>query len=224
MARNVTVGDVIERARVKADMRHTSFISAAEALDMVNECYTELYDLLVQTFQNYFSTTGTLTLVPGTVSYALPADFYKMIVAERDVGGGAYSTIFPYNELEKNSTISTSAASIPSATVRLRYIPAPAIFTSTGTNIDGVAGWDTLLVYDLAIMMAQAEESDTTAMERRRAAVAARIQSVAQNRDVTLPGRITDVTVFDNAMIKDELRYRFYGSNIEFLTVEYSGV
>lgn len=224
MARTFTIGQIIDRARARADMRHTTFISAAEALEMVNEAYTELYDLLVQTFSNYYVTTGNLTLVPGTVSYALPADFYKMIVVERDNADGTFTTIFPFNELEKNSTIFTDTNSIPNATVRLRYVPAPTIFTTTSQTIDGVSGWESLLVYDVAIMMLTAEESDTSALERRRAQIYQRIVGIAQNRDLTIPGSITDVTVFDNAFIKDELRYRFYGSNIEFIVAEYVGV
>lgn len=224
MARTVTVGNIIARARKRADMVHTRFISAADALEMLNECYGELYDLLVASFQNYFVAEEDITLVPGTVAYALPDDYYKTIALELEEANGSYTNIFVYNELEKNSTISSNPNNIPSATVRHRYIPAPAYFTDVDDEIDGVAGWDALLVYDLAIMMLQCEESDTSVLERRRAAIATRIQSMAQNRDVTQPGRVTDVTVYESASFGDALRYRFYGDTIEFLQAEYAGV
>lgn len=224
MARTVTIANIIERARAKADMRHSNFISPSEALDMVNEAYCELYDMLVQAFQNYYATTSTLSLTSGTVSYSLPADFYKMIAVEEDNGDGTYNTIFPYNELERNASIATNVNAIPNTTVRLRYIPAPTLFTSTAQTVDGVSGWDALLVTDVAIMMLQSEESPTDALERRRQQIYQRILSASQNRDVTSPGRITDTTVYDNAYLKDALQYRFYGSNIEFVTVTYLGV
>lgn len=225
MARMVTVGNVIARARKRADMVHTRFIQPEDALEMLNECYGELYDLLVASFQNYFvADPQFIQLVPGTVAYDLPDDFYKTIALELVEGDGTFSNIFVYNELEKNSTIRTDPNSIPNMQVRHRYIPAPQYFTSVDDEIDGIAGWDALLVYDLAIMFLQTEESDTTALERRRASIAARIQAMAQNRDVTQPGSITDTSVFDDGLIKDRLRYRFYGDTIEFLQVEYTGV
>ncbi len=224
MARLVSVANIIARARKRADMTHTSFISAADALEMLNECYGELYDLLVASFQNYFVASENISLVSGTVAYDLPDDFYKTIALEFVEADGSFSNIFVYNELEKNSSISSNPNGIPNATVRHRYIPAPVYFTDIEDEIDGVSGWDALLVYDLAIMMLTTEESDTSALERRRAAIANRIQSMAQNRDVTQPGSITDVSVFDNGLIADKLRYRFYGNTIEFLQVEYTGV
>lgn len=204
-------------------MENSGFVSDQELLDMISEAYAELYDLIVAAFQNYYITEGTLTLVAGTSSYALPADFYKMVSVDFQTGAGQYDTIFPYNELERNSTLSTSA-NIPAGTVRYRYIAAPTIFTDDEEEIDGVAGWESLLITDVAIMMLDKEESDTSALERRRMREERRIQQMAQNRDVTNPGRITDTTVYDNAFLSDAMRYRFYGNNIEFISVQFVGV
>jgi hypothetical protein len=224
MARTVTLQTVVDNARTLADMRHSKFIDTPRAISFANLVYPEFYETLVSAFQNYYTATDTITLVPGTISYDLPDDFYKLIVVEKQEAVNAYSTIFPYNELEKNSTIRTDASAIPNATVRIRYVPAPTVFTALDDTFDGVAGWDMLLSYDLAIMFLTAEESDTSALERKRIQIYQRIVQNAQNRDLTLPGKITDTTVFSNAFIKDELRYRFYGDTLEFLTIEYTGV
>lgn len=189
---------------------------------MINESYAELYDTLVSVFQNYFVTEDTITLVSGTSSYPVPDDFYKLISLDLQ-SGSLWNTLFPYNELERNSTVATSS-SIPDGTVRIRYIPAPTIFTNDADTFDAIAGWEALLITDVAMMMLEKEESDTSALERRRQRQYARIMQMAQNRDVTMPGRVTDVTVYDNAYIADSLRYRFYGNNIEFLSVQYLGV
>lgn len=189
---------------------------------MINESYAELYDLIIMAFGNYYITESTITLVPGTASYALPADFYKLVTLDM-LSGTQYNSLFPYNELERNSTLST-ATSIPNGTVRMRYIKAPTKWTVDADLVDCIAGWESLLITDVAIMMLDKEESDTDRLERRRIREYKRIEQMAQNRDITMPGRITDVTVYDNAYIDNALRYRFYGNNLEFINVTYIGV
>lgn len=220
--RKVTIAEIKRRARNRADMQHSGFISDEELLDMINEAYCELYDTLVVAFQNYYIAEETIQLVPGTSAYPFPDDFYKIISVDFQ-NGNSWETLFPFNELERNSVLTTTAT-IPNATIRLRYIPAPVTFTDDADEIDGIAGWEALLITDVAIMMLDKEESDTSALERRRMREYARIQTMAQNRDVTMPGTVTDVTVYDLAYIHHTLRYRFYGNNIEFISVEYVGV
>lgn len=222
MARLVTVADIIQRARILADMRSSNFITDAEALQLFNEAFTDLYDMMVESYQNWFSTTATQLLVPGTASYALPTDFYKMIAVELPNGGG-YDLLFPFQETDRNSIVSI-ATSIPPVTVRYRYIPAPTIYTNPSQTIDGVAGWDGMIATQLAILMLGAEESNTGWLESRLARQTERIQSAAQNRDITMPGRVTDVTVSNSGAIRSTMQYRFYGNNIEYLVLEYLGI
>jgi hypothetical protein len=225
MARTVTITQLTARIRKRADMvSATGFYTDADILEVINEVSAELYDTLVESYQNYFSTTANLSLTPGTVSYSLPADFYKLISADRDNGGGNYTTLFMYNEMERNSTLGTSAATIPTMTVRLRYIPNPPVYTAGSDTIDGVAGWDSMIVTDAAISLLDSEESDTTALEKRRARQMARITVNAQNRDITMPGRVGDMSVFQNQFLRDAVRYRIYGNKIEFVSVSYLGV
>lgn len=222
MARTVTIGELKTRCRYRADMENTTFVSDTELLSYINEAYAMLYDTLVSVFQNYYSASTTFSVTSATNSYSLPADFYKLIGVDQ-LNGSVYTTIFPYNEMERNSTISVTS-SIPTATVRMRYIPAPTVFTTDNQTIDGVAGWEALLVTDVAIMMLDKEESDTSTLERRRQREYARVLQMAQNRDITIPGRVTDVTVYDAGYIAPEMRYRFYGSNIEFISVQFIGI
>jgi hypothetical protein len=223
MARLITVGDIITRARDRADMSNSGFITPASALAMFNESYTLLYDILVEAYSHYYATTDTLSLVSGTVAYDLPDDFYKLITADQVVSPGVFSTIFPYSELERNSTLTSDANSIPNVDVRLRYIPAPLYYTDLADTIDGVSGWEGLIVTDLAIMFLEKEETDTSALQARKVQQMSRIQSVSKNRDVTMPGTITDVTAYDFA-VGAQLRYRFYGNQIEFANFTYSGI
>jgi hypothetical protein len=225
MARSYTIAQIRQRIRKKADMiSSTGFFPDSDVLDLINERYGAFYDVLVGSYANYFATTGTQVLTPGTSTYALPADFYKLISCDRDNGNGTYTSIFPYQELERNSSLYSSANQIPNATVRYRYIPQPTIFTLDTQSIDGIAGWESILILECAIAMKNAEESDTSGLERELEREYRRLQTITADRDVTMPGRVTDVSVYDNAYIRDALRYHLFGNNIEFILVQYVGI
>ncbi len=161
-------------------------------MDMVNESFSSLYDLLVSAYQNYYVSNTTLSLVPGTSSYSLPADFYKLISLDM-LSGSNFITMFPYNELERNSTTST-AASIPTATVRMRYVPAPTVYTTIDQTIDGVAGWEDFAIWDTVAMMLAKEESDPSFAIGQREMMRAEIQGLAPDRDAGQPERVQDTT------------------------------
>lgn len=222
MARSVTLQSIADRARVHADMRDTSFISDAEILALINEAFPELYDELVTVYENYYSATTTISLVSGTSSYALPAAFYKTLGVDLQVNSNAYITLKPFMEAERNATLTTNL-SIPSATVRLRYIPAPTIFTSLSQSVDGVSGWDRLLSLLVAIDMLDAEESDSRALYKKYERTLVRIRQTAVPRDTGMPARVTDVYAPNAQMMYGSVRYRLYGDYIEFVNSEYLG-
>tara|TARA_R110000868_G_scaffold148576_3_gene370561 strand:+ start:5535 stop:6215 length:681 start_codon:yes stop_codon:yes gene_type:complete len=222
MARNVTVQQIIDRARIHADQRGSGFIRDAEALTLMNEIYPELYDELVGSYENYFMTTGTVTLVPGTTFYALPADFYKMLGVDFKVNADTYVTLYNFSESERNNTF-VSGSSIPSGELRLRYIPAPVVFTALTDSFDGVAGWDRLLSLLLAIDMADAEETDSSPLYRKYQRTLQRIQSMAAPRDTGMPARVVDVYSRNLWSYYSSFRYRLQGDEVELISTETVG-
>jgi hypothetical protein len=48
MGRLITIAEIKQRALRRADMENSQFIASDELMQLVNEAYTELYDLLVQ--------------------------------------------------------------------------------------------------------------------------------------------------------------------------------
>lgn len=223
MARPVTLQSIANRARVHADMRETAFFTDEEMLETINEVWPELYDELVAVNENYYVTTSTITLVPGTSNYALPADCYKLISVDFQVANDQWVSLFPFGESERNSAV-LSRASIPAGTVRLRYIPAPTTFTSLSQTIDGISGWDRLLSLLVAIDMLDAEESDSSAMSRKYARTLKRVQEMSPNRDNGIPARVADMSTNLFNSIYSRMRYRLYGNTIEFINTEYLGV
>src|ERR1044072_8760952 len=146
----VTLAQLRTRAKRKADLENSSFISDAEWNDYINEAYQEWYDVLVATFQDYFITEDTFATTAGTDTYNLPSDFYKLVSLDL-LTGTRYETIFPYQELERNAALSSSA-NIPTATIRRRYIPVPTVLSADADTITTFSGWESLIVTDAAIM------------------------------------------------------------------------
>lgn len=223
MAYSVTIADIKRRARQRADMEGSAFISDTELLDMINESYTGLYDLLVSSFENYFVAPDfTINITSGNDTYALPSDFYKIIGVDWKVTTNQYVTLFPYMEAERNLSF-TNTINIPTGTVRMRYVPAPTVFTADTDTFDSVSGWDTLVVTDVAIMMLEKEESDTSSLRQRKNEAVRRILEMSHNRDQGQPGRISDVYQTDLHRLFTALRYHIYGNNLRFVSTELLG-
>lgn len=201
-------------------MYGSSFVSDAEVLDYLNNSYARLYNILVTKDEDYYSTTGTISLVSGTISYALPTDVFKIQAVEFQLGTNQYVTLKPYNEAEKNVLL--NAGNIPSGTVRVRYIPQPTIYSSGSTAIDGISGWEEFIVIDGAIQCKIKEESDTAALERRLSQLRREIEESASNRDMLFGGTTTDIyrANYPLGSVYSNLRYKMYGVNIEFINIE----
>jgi hypothetical protein len=222
MARSVSLQSIVDKARVLADMKSSAFISNAEALALVNDCYAELYDVLVGSYEDYYTQTSTITLTPSTNEYDLPDDFYKMVGVDFKVNNDAYITLRPYTNAERNVTLTTNAT-IPGGELRLRYVPAPPIFTDLATEVDGVAGWDRLMTLSLAIDFLTAEESDTQALQLKYDRTLRRITDLAAPRDAGMASRITDIYRPNIQWVYGSLQYHLYGDQISLINTEFLG-
>lgn len=222
MARSVTLQSIVDRARLHADMRGSGFMRDAELLTLLNEIYPELYDELVGSYENYYQSTATISIVTGTNEYNLPNDMYKLLGVDFKVNNDAYITLKPFMEGERNVTLTTNT-NIPTGEIRLRYVPVPATFTALTQEVDGVAGWDRLLSLLLAIDMLDAEESDSSPLYRKYQRTLARIQEMAPNRDLGMPARVVDVYKPNLQLIYGALAYRLQGNKVELINTEFLG-
>jgi hypothetical protein len=223
--RAFTVQNIIDRALRKADMQHSDFIDADEALDTFNEQYTTLYDLLVTSFENYKVSEQLITLSGNTTDYDLPDDFYKTIGFDYQISGtpgnsnGQYVTLRPFLEAERNG-VTGLRAPVPTGTVRHRYVPAPQIYTDLTDLVDGVSGWEEIIVNGMAMEFLGKEESSTTRLERRQDLLMKRITEAAQNRDIGMPHRVADVYKIDVYNQYASLRYQLQQDTVRFFTTE----
>lgn len=60
------------------------------------------------------------------------------------------------------------------------------------TTLDGISGWEDYVVIDAAIKALGKEESDVTALMAEKEAMRMRIGAAAENRDASMPARVTD--------------------------------
>lgn len=191
----------------------TTFVTTAEWNEYVAGSAKELYDILVSKYGDdwyladpySFSTDGT------TERYSMPSDMYKLRRVEMLAPGQTTYLVLDRRELQEVRSTTSAAAVWPYGvtrvgytpigtstgqmklwlsplvgsghTVRVWYVPRPATPTADTDVVDGVAGWEEYVVVDAAIKARVKQESDVGALMAQKAALLARIEAMAANRD-----------------------------------------
>lgn len=213
---NVTLATLKTRCRERADMVDSEFIDDTELLTYINASYTELYDILVSKFEDYYVAEPTqFTISSGSNTYTLPSDFYKLRGVDYLISNSDWVALKKFNFNERNMASSLRAryrrvpnmsyrivgnklyiepSDIAPGTYRIWYTPATTMLSSDSDTVDGVNGWEEYIVVDVAIKMLAKEESSTTHLERERARLLERIETMAANRDYDQPESVSDVS------------------------------
>jgi hypothetical protein len=190
---NVTREELRNRIRFEADMVNSSRATDADINALINTHLSEFYGRLVEAGPpDYFSTDYAFSSVAGTISYALPSNF-RTLVALYFVDGTRKREVYQMRE----GTIAQYDAPQGNVSLVLRYIAAPPKLTTdtdpvTGT-IDGVSGWDELIVQLCARALLRRDRRDTSALDLSVAEKRAEMLSQARARSVAGPRYITDV-------------------------------
>jgi hypothetical protein len=90
MANTATLADLRDACLKRCDLDKSSFIGRWEANSWINSALSELHDLIVLRYKQHYFKTGSITLVAGTESYALPADFAQMLAVYFVTAGVRY--------------------------------------------------------------------------------------------------------------------------------------
>jgi hypothetical protein len=211
----IAVSDIETRARQKADLVNSNFISAAEILAYVNEAFFNFYDLITHSFEDYNLTGPTsFSISSGANTYTLPADFYKLVGVDRSLGGGDYYALDRYSWSRRNrysrsnyyngTRVNRLMYRITGSDLRvlpeqdapgdyqLWYIPLATALTSTSDTIERYNGFEELIVIDTAIKMLSKEESDVSLLLMERQKQEKRLQKMLIDRDIASSDRIED--------------------------------
>jgi len=209
MARSLSAATIIRQAREIADQQ-TAAASVARVTD--TECLGQLntllgiwHGMLVKAVPERFEEEQTIT-ADGATSYDLPADHFLTLGVDALWGTQRMPLErIQYQERTRYEATGSDAEGyyLKAATVVLvpapssgtyyhQYVTAAPTFTATSDTVDCVNGWESWLVYGLAIHMLGKEESDATLWVAKQLEVKAEIDAAAADREAARPMRVVD--------------------------------
>lgn len=207
-----TLSELRSRARKRANMENSTFVSDSEFNEYINYSVSELRDIIIsKAGDDYFAASTDFSLLANTESYALPADFYKVLWCDLKGEDGHFYKMKRFEQSEKNNNslsrlvvpdiryrlrgdnlVVTPFSSVGGRIIRLWYVPLlPELSLDTDLLI-GFNGWDEYIIVRAAIMALDKEEQDTRALAMRLEQLRLRVEAMAENRDQGQPMRIQD--------------------------------
>lgn len=217
MARSFTVAQLRTKARRRADQETTARITDDELNDYLSSAYTELYEYLAKAGLAYFESTQAITST-GVATVALPADHFQTIGVDYQLDTQRWVELANLQGQERNLFNQAGSRSLayrlvggslvfyptpPTGQVyRHIYVPAPADLTLDAQTVDGVSGWEELIVINAAIRCLAKDESDTAPLERERDQLRARIAAVAEDREQSHTHHVQDVESYGDCAVR----------------------
>lgn len=209
MARSVLASAIITRARELADQETstptTAFVDDTEALAQLNASFGIWHGMLVKAVPERYETSETITAT-GASSYNLPSDHFLTLAVDYQLSSSSWmplSRILPQERTRFDTTgdiaegyylRGATIVLLPapaSGSYRHSYITcAPTLLSSTA--VDGANGWESWLIYDLAIKMLTKEESDPAALLAKQAEIKMEMEAAASDREAATPMRVVD--------------------------------
>lgn len=213
----VTLSSIKTQARERADMVNSKFFSESELNNYVNQSVKELYDRLINAGEYYYLQSANLSVVSGNDTYALPADFYKLLGVDLVVDSqGNAVTLRPFQFEQRNAYLFTPTWNIVGLSylrymvqgdnikfvpqpnspqqIRVWYAPLCSDLVNDSDTFQGINGWEEYVIVDVCIKMLAKEESDPSVFAAQKAALIQRIEEMKVMRDIGAPGRIGDVS------------------------------
>lgn len=214
MSRVRTLDELSGIVRQRTNMENSEFITDGEIKDNINEEWAELYGRvsLAENQPHYVNTT-TIAVSQPTTLYALPADFWKVLnvsctvdnvtrdmdpfmEGERaELHNGQFFTLgYPvaarYRVQGDNIEILPVSRSF---TVNLRYVRACPVLIDGSDTLDGINGYEAVVIAGACALVREKEESDPSFFERRKERLWRAIDALAAQRDASRPERVLDV-------------------------------
>lgn len=208
MPRTFTLAQIRTKVRQRTDNEHSSHVTPPEYDDYINTAYAELYELLVQSGSHFFEntqafvTTGAGTVPVNDDYFAtlrldyLPSTLRRIRIPKIEA---AEIDRFPLtgNICGGHRIVGNNIVLYPPPTTGQSfehiYVPAAPFLVGDGAVLDGVQGWEELVVLGAAIKVAMKEETDASLFLRERDEIRVRIATAAEDRQLLSNGRVVDV-------------------------------
>jgi len=229
---NITLLQLRTEARQRSDMENSTFVKDSELNNYINNSISELHDLLIQAYDaDYYIKSSTFSTAANAESYSLSTvitddDFYKLRGVDAKLNNSEWFTLQPFTFNERNrrqnfgawrylgvsnvryrltgNTIRFTPIPDDAIECRIWYIPVASVLSNDTDTLDDLNNFSEYVIVDAAIKMLQKEESDTSVLERQKAALKRRIEEAANNRDAGQGESISDVH-------SDNAEYMSYG-------------
>jgi hypothetical protein len=204
MAANVSLLTLRTRVRQRTHYENSTFVTDAELNSWINDSYRELYDWLTATFDAY-AVSQTDNVISSANTFALPSDFYKLLGVDLLISApDQYQTLPRIQFSDRNTAARGYELRGPNVviypystaaghTYRLFYVPTPTVLTADGDTLDGIDGFDELIVLDTCLKVVAKSSEDPSLFAAQKQAMLDRVGAMAAGRDAAEPMHTTDV-------------------------------
>lgn len=210
MPNTQTLGQLRDAVRARGQYENSIDISDSLLLDFLNKGIAETYDLIVQKWQDYYTTSASVSVVAGVQSYPLPSDFYKLRKVEIVLTGTKTGRLFPHDLIDAH--LYTSGAGIahrfryriqagnlvlvpvPSGvdTLILYYIPYAPKLVDADDSFDGINQYEELVIQFALRLCKIREDLPHDDIDQEIARLTARIRTAADGVDASEPFYLCD--------------------------------
>ena len=207
-----TLQDMITQVRLRTDTVGSQHITETELISYLNYGCSEVYGMIINSFEGYFVNTIQFTLTPSDDGYTLPTDFFKEFRFDKSYTGVASSLdwqrlplVNPKDEASYNAN-PTRAYWLPTVRGYMMYgnriKPVPTcdiagvyrlLYFPTFTELVNLADvvqlgptsmhWEEYGILHACICVALKEESEPTGFILQKTKLEKRIQDEAANRN-----------------------------------------
>lgn len=219
----IQLSEIRQRARQRADMENSNFVTDNELNFYINQSIAELHDILIQAYgEDYYVKSSTFQTVAGQEGYSLGSiitdnDFYKLRGVDAKLNSDDWFTLQRFNFNERNRfqnfgvwdflgitnvryrILGSEIRFVPlpdrDLDVRIWYVPKAATLVDDTDSYDDINGWIEYVIVDAAIKMLNKEESDVTVLMNEKMLLKDRIEKAANNRDAENPESVQDIYI-----------------------------
>lgn len=222
------------QAQERADMVNSEFLSLTEWNRIITQSCKQLYDILMSKYgdEYYLQKTYTWTTSGADQLYPFPADFYKSFLVEVALNPNdpnSWVTLRQYQRIQQNlwnypnvytfygitnlryrftgNNLQLVPISQAGQTVRMWYAPRPATLMADTDTFDGISGWEEYVIVRSAIKACIKEETDCADLKQELSDLEARIEAIAENRNVGEPQTVSDSKMRNFSWSSDDGQY-----------------
>lgn len=201
MARTFTLAELRTAVQRRGGVENSYDLRAPILNEFINSAAAELWDILRKKGDDVLVKSETLATSIGSATVPLPATFYKLIVLQlQDASSPSgwrrlrpftieESHLFgpsaggPYRYRLQGSNIVLSTATPVVETLRLYFVPYSPIMTSDSDTLDGLNGYEELVVAMAWRKCVERQRLDTSGIDREIGRLMGRVSRDSDGRD-----------------------------------------